>query len=68
MVERLREFGAAYDVPVYDTAQLYTDDNPMNFFVLAFVDSHPNARAHGRLADYMAKTLDDLGYLAPHAP
>ena len=64
MMERLREFGDEFGVPVFDTAQLYTDEHPMNFFVLAYVDSHPNARAHRRLADYMERTLDDLGLLS----
>ena len=63
MVERLQEFGAEFGVPVFDTASLYTDDDPMSFWVVPFVDPHPNARASERLAAFIAKSLDQLGLL-----
>lgn len=66
MVERLREFGAEHDVPVFDTAQLYTDQPAWTFWVLPFVDNHPNASANRRLGSFVGKTLDDLGLLGRH--
>jgi len=67
MLERLREFGAEHDVAVFDTAQLYTDEDPLYFWVLPFYDSHPNARAHRRYADYIVATLEDLGLIPKRA-
>jgi hypothetical protein len=65
MVASLQEFGAEFGVPVYDTSSLYTDDEPLSFWVLPFVDPHPNPRAHERLAWFIAQTLDQLGLLPP---
>jgi hypothetical protein len=50
-------------VPVFDTAQLYSDDDPLSFWVLPGIDPHPNARGHERLAWFVAGTLDHLGLL-----